>query len=187
MKNKTSLWIGIGIIILILAWTMLVFNSLINKHEAVNSQWAQVETQYERRISLIPNLVEVTKGYMQFESGLLSEITELRSGWINAKTTDEQINVANNLDSAISRLLVVYENYPELKSIDAVRSLMDELSGTENRIAVERQRYNLAVKDYNIAIKTFPNMILTNMLGYDEIKYYESKTGAEDVPNIDIY
>ncbi|MGV8151036.1 MAG: LemA family protein [Candidatus Woesearchaeota archaeon] len=187
MKTNRSLWIGIIVLVLILLWFVVAFNSLVKKEETVNGQWAQVETQYQRRIDLIPNLVEVTKGYMQFESELLENITALRSGWINANTPDEKIVAANDLDSAISRLLVVYENYPELKSVDAVRSLMDELSGTENRISVERQRYNDAVREYNIGIKTFPNVIIAGVLDYDSMPYYESLQGSEDAPKTQIY
>lgn len=187
MKNNKSVWISIIVVVLILLWFILAFNSLIKKDESVKTQWAQVQTQYQRRIDLIPNLVEATKDYIQFESALLQNITSLRSQWMNAKTTEEQVDASNKLDSALSRLLIVYENYPELQSIEALRALMDELSGTENRIAVERQRYNLAVKEYNIGIKTFPNVIVSGILGYDNKQYYESVNGAENAPNVDIY
>lgn len=187
MKNNKYLWMIIVIIVLITLWIILAFNSLVKKEENVKGQWAQVETQYQRRIDLIPNLVETTKGYMQFESNLLENITALRSQWMSAKDTDEKINAASSLDSAISRLLIVYENYPELQSIETVRSLMDELSGTENRISVERQRYNDAVRVYNVGIKTFPNVIVAGILGYDNKPYYESMDGAESAPEVDIY
>lgn len=187
MKNNKYLWTILIVIILIVLWFVVAFNSLVKKSESVDNQWAQVETQYQRRIDLIPNLVLTTSGYMQFESDLLTNITALRSGWINANTPDEKIVTANELDSAISRLLVVYENYPELRSIEAVRSLMDEVSGTENRISVERQRYNEAVKEYNVGIKVFPNVIVAGILGYDNKQYYESTSGSEIAPTTQIY
>lgn len=189
MKTKKihkSVWIILGIIVLLALWMIFAFNSFVSKQEKVRGQWAQVETQYQRRIDLIPNLVETTKGYMQFESELMTNITELRSGWINANTPDEKMIAANELDFAISRLLMVYENYPELKSISAVSSLMDELSGTENRISVERQRYNEAVRTYNVAIKKFPNSILAGMFGFNNALYYESVTGSETAPKVQI-
>jgi LemA protein len=124
---------------------------------------------------------------MQFESGLLENITALRSEWINANGPDEKIAAANDLDSAISRLLVVYENYPELKAVETVRSLMDEVSGTENRISVERQRYNDAVRGYNVGIKTFPNVIIAAILGYDDKTYYESNGDSENAPKTQLY
>ncbi|GIU69330.1 MAG: hypothetical protein KatS3mg002_0566 [Candidatus Woesearchaeota archaeon] len=186
MKTNKYLWAALVLLVLILLWATITFNSLVKKEENVNNQWAQVETQYQRRIDLIPNLVETTKGYIQFESNLLENITVLRSGWINANSPDEKITAASELDSAISRLLLVYENYPELKSIEAVRSLMDEVSGTENRISVERQRYNNAVKDYNVYVKTFPNSIIATMLGYKTKAYYESIDGANTAPKIQI-
>lgn len=187
MKPNKYPWIIIVIIVLIALWAMLAFNSLVKKEENVKGQWAQVETQYQRRIDLIPNLVDTTKGYMQFESDLLENITALRSRWMDAEDTDEKINAANSLDSAISRLLIVYENYPELQSIESLRGLMDEISGTENRISVERQRYNDAVRAYNVGIKTFPNAIIAGILGYDNKPYYESMDGAENAPEVNIY
>jgi LemA protein len=185
-NTNKSLWIILGVIIILALWFVLASNSFVIKEENVKGQWAQVEAQYQRRIDLIPNLVETTKGYMQFESELMTNITALRSGWINANTPDEKITAANGLDSAISRLLVVYENYPELRSIAAISSLMDELSGTENRISVERQRYNDAVRKYNVAVKTFPNSVAAGILGYVAQPYYESMEGSEIAPKVQI-
>jgi LemA protein len=123
---------------------------------------------------------------MQFEKSLLEEITSLRSQWMSATTIEDKVNYGNALDSALGRLLAVYENYPELKSIEAVASLMDELAGTENRIAVERSRYNDAVRNYNTAIKVFPSNVLANMFGFEEKSYFQSQEGAETAPTVDL-
>jgi LemA protein len=188
MKSKDFI-IGLIIVlfVFVIVWFFATYNSFILKDEAVKNQWAQVETQYQRRIDLIPNLVSTTKGFLQFESTLLQNITALRTQWMDAKSTEDKIDASNKLDSAISRLLVTYENYPELKSVEVVKSLMDELAGTENRISVERKRYNDVVNEYNVAVKTFPSNIVADWTGHKEKKYYESVQGAEQAPVVKIY
>ncbi len=162
-------------------WT---YNNLVSLDQGVKSAWAQVQTQYQRRIDLIPNLVNTVKGYFQFESGLLTNVTALRSQWLNSPTLNDQVQAGSALDSALNRLLVVYENYPQLQAITAVSGLMDELAGTENRIAVERMRFNLAVQDYNTAIHSIPSNLVAGSLGFTEKSYYQSALGADNVPTV---
>lgn len=179
----TQPWfIAVAVVAVLGLWAAATYNGLVGQEQSVAAQWAQVETQYQRRFDLIPNLVNTVKQYEQFESSLLTDITSLRSQWTSATTVDEKVAVGSATDSAISRLLLVYENYPELKSISAVSSLMDELAGTENRISVERMRYNDAVQSYNTAVKTFPTNLLANAFGFSQKAYFTSATGAETAP-----
>jgi len=175
-------FIAIAVIAIIGLWLVATYNGLVGLDQSVNAQWAQVQAQYQRRFDLIPNLVNTVRNYQQFEASLLQNITALRSQWASAATVDQKIAVANQWDSAIARLLVVYENYPELKTITAVSNLMDELAGTENRIAVERMRYNDAVRSYNTAIKVFPTNMLANAFGFTEKAYFAAAPGAETAP-----
>ena len=180
-------WVWVLAILVILAiWLWGSYNNFVVLSQNIDNQWAKVEVQYQRRIDLIPNLVSTAKGYMQFEKSLLDDITSLRSRWMSATTVEDKVNYGNALDSALGRLLVTYENYPDLKSIQAVSSLMDELAGTENRIAVERSRYNDMVRDYNTATKVFPSNILANMFGFKERTYFQATQGAETVPQVNL-
>ncbi len=180
-------WVWILVIILILIfWVWGSYNNFIVLTQNIENQWAKVETQYQRRIDLIPNLVNTAKGYMQFEKSLLEEITSLRSQWMGAVTTEDKVKFGNALDSALGRLIVTVENYPELKTDRTILNLMDELAGTENRIAVERSRYNDMVRSYNTAIKVFPSNILANMFGFGERSYFQAQEGAEIAPTINL-
>ena len=183
--SKPWFWV-IVVVAVIALWIVGSYNSFITMSQSIDNQWAQVETQYQRRIDLIPNLVNTAKGYMQFEQSLLTEITTLRSQWMSTTDVNDQVNIGNALDSALGRLIAVYENYPQLQSIQAVSSLMDELAGTENRIAVERKRYNDQVRQYNTAVLVFPSNILASMFGFKQRPYFESQEGAEIVPTVDI-
>ena len=179
----TQPWfIAVAVVAVLGLWAVATYNGLVGLDQSVAAQWAQVETQYQRRYDLIPNLVNTVRQYEQFEAGLLTNLTSLRSQWSAAKTVDEKVAVGSATDSAISRLLLVYENYPELKSITAVSNLMDELAGTENRVSVERMRYNTAVQSYNTAIKTFPTNLLANAFGFTQKAYFTSVAGAETAP-----
>lgn len=175
-------FIALVVVAVLGIWLIATYNSLVGLEQAVAGQWAQVESQYQRRYDLIPNLVNTVKNYQQFEASLLTELTTLRSQWAAARTVSEQIDIGTATDSAIARLLLVYENYPELKTITAVSNLMDELAGTENRIAVERMRYNDAVRGYNTAIKIFPTNMIANAYGFTEKAYFQSAEGAETAP-----
>ena len=183
--SKPWFWV-IVVVAVIALWIVGSYNSFITMSQSIDNQWAQVEVQYQRRIDLIPNLVNTAKGYMQFEQSLLTEITELRSQWMSTTDVNDQVNIGNALDSALGRLIAVYENYPQLQSIQAVSSLMDELAGTENRIAVERKRYNDQVRQYNTAVLVFPSNIIAGMFGFKQRSYFESQEGAEIAPTVDI-
>jgi len=167
-------------------WFIGTYNSLVTLNQAVDNQWAQVQTQYQRRIDLIPNLVNTAKGYMQFEKSLLEQITSLRSQWMGAATVDDKVNYGSSLDTALGRLLAVFESYPNLKSDTAIAGLMDELAGTENRIAVERMRFNDRVKDYDTAIKLFPTNVIAGMFGFAERPYFQAQPGSEIVPTVNL-
>jgi LemA protein len=167
--------------IIVVAWIILAFNGMVTAEQSVESQWAQVENQYQRKIDLIPNLVNVTSQYTQFEKGVLENITSLRTQWLNALTSTERVNTSIALDGQLNALVLAYysaENYPTLSSIPLVAGLMDELAGTENRIAVERLRYNEEVRDYNTRIKKFPNSLIAGMGGFDERPYYDPISGG---------
>jgi LemA protein len=173
-------------LILILGLSLAgVYNSLVTRSQSVDSQWAQVQTQYQRRFDLIPNLVNSVKGIMAQEQAVFLAIAEARTRYAGATTPQEKTEAANEVESALARLLVIMENYPQLRSVEAVTTLMDELAGTENRIAVERGRYNTEVRDYNTAIKRFPTVMVAGLFGFDQRAYFESFPGADQPPKVD--
>ena len=186
MKKNLWIWIGIPIAIILLGvfWYIGTYNSLIKMNEEANNKWAQVETQYQRRVDLIPNLVSTVKGAAGFEQATLTEITKLRSQWQTAPDANKRIETANQIENALSRLLLVAENYPQLTATQNFRSLQDELANTENKVAVERGRYNEAVRNFNARIKTFPSSIVAGNLGYTDKTYFEAKQGAENAPEV---
>ena len=175
--------IAIGILV-IGGWIVAMYNSFVTLDLAVDGQWAQVETQYQRRIDLIPNLVNTVEKYIEFEGGILQNITKLRSQWTASATVDDRVRASGQLDSAISRLLLVVENYPNLKADQGFSELRDELAGTENRIAVERMRFNDKVRTFNTAIRVFPNNLFASMFGYGARPFFESQAGAEVAPTV---
>jgi LemA protein len=182
------LW-GIGAVVIVLffvvLWFIGTYNALVNLEGQVNNKWAQVETQYQRRVDLIPNLVSTVKGAANFETSTLEEITRLRSQWQTASTPEQQVATANQIESALSRLLLVAENYPDLKATQNFLALQDELANTENKVAVERGRYNDAVAVYNIRIKTFPTNFVAGLFGFAGRTYFEATTpGAENAPEV---
>ena len=157
----------------------------MSKHETLSAKWAQVENQLQRRNDLIPNLVNTVKGYAAHEKTVFEDITKARSQWANANTLDDKVKAASNTDSALARLMVVVENYPTLKADQTFLQLMDELSGTENRIAVERMRYNGAVQDYNITVRSFPGNVVAGMFGYKPAtSYFKAEEKANSVPEV---
>jgi LemA protein len=187
LKKLLPVLLGLGAIVVILALSLMGFyNQLVTKSEGVDNQWAQVETQYQRRFDLIPNLVSSVEGIMEQEQEVFGAIAEARTRYSGAATTDEKAEAATGLESALGRLLVIIENYPELRSSENVMALMDELAGTENRISVERGRYNDLVKDYNVIIKRFPAVLIAGMFGFDERAFFEAAEGAETAPKVDI-
>ena len=186
MKKGLSLLIPIIAVVLIVGgYFVSTYNRLVKANEEVDVMWAQVESQYQRRFDLIENLVESVKGAMAQETEVFSKIAEARTRYSSAGTTDEKAQAVNGVESSLSRLLVIMENYPELNSLDTVKTLMSQIEGTENRIAVERQRYNDQVKVFNSDIKTVPTKWFASMFGMKERAYYESAEGAENAPKID--
>jgi LemA protein len=170
------------------------YNGAQSKDENVKRLSADVDAQLQRRYDLIPNLVESVKGYMQFESELLQNVTKLRTDWQRADTVNERVETSNQLESALSKIILVYESYPDLKSDAQVTRLMDELAGTENRIAVARTYYNDGVRDYNTHLRTFPNNMFNedgflgaSAWGLQPYPPYEATAGAQtNVPQVDL-
>ena len=186
MKKLALILGALGLIIILGVVSVIGFyNSLVSKSQAIDSQWAQVEAQYQRRFDLIPNLVNSVKGIFEQEQKIFGEIAEARTRYAGAKTVDEKAIAASELEGELARLLVIIESYPELKSDAAVVSLMDELAGTENRIAVERRRFNDLVKAYNTSIKRFPGNIIAPMFGFSEREYFKAAEGAEAAPSVE--
>jgi len=161
------------------------YNTFVGQEESIKAQWAQVENQLQRRNDLIPNLVETTKGVAQQERDVFGQIAESRARLAGARTPQETIQAANEQSSALARLLVVMENYPQLRSNETFNRLMDELAGTENRIAVERMRYNERVQEYNTARRQFPSNITASVFGFSEYPLFDAPPGAEVVPKVD--
>jgi LemA protein len=161
------------------------YNKFTTQEEAINAQWAQVQNQLQRRNDLIPNLVETVKGYATHEESVYKDIADSRSRLLAAKSPEETIQAANQQTTALGRLLAVVENYPQLKANEQFNRLMDELSGTENRIAVERMRYNERVQEYNTQRRKFPSNLTAKMFGFKEHPYFEAPPAAQTVPKVD--
>jgi LemA protein len=160
------------------------YNKYVGMDQAVQSQWAQVQNQLQRRNDLIPNLVETVKGYAAHEEGVFKDVADSRSRLLAAKTPEETMQAANQQTSALGRLLAISENYPQLKANEQFNRLMDELSGTENRIAVERMRYNERVQEYNTATKQFPANVTAKMFGFKEHAFFQVPPEATQVPKV---
>jgi LemA protein len=170
------------------------YNTLVSLEEKVNSAWSQVENQYQRRADLIPNLVKTVEGAADFEKSVLTEVTEMRSRVGQTKITADDLNdpekfakyqkAQDNLSSALSRLLVVTENYPQLKSNESFLQLQSQLEGTENRIAVERKKFNEAVQEYNTSARSFPTLIMAKIFGFKEKQYFKGKEGSDQAPDV---
>ncbi|MBA7676127.1 Protein LemA [subsurface metagenome] len=187
-KGLKTLLIIVGIIILIIvipySYIKGTYNSLVTMDESVKGAWAQVENQLQRRYDLIPNYVETVKGYAAHEKEVFVKVTEARSKVAGAGSINEKIQANNQLSSALSRLLVVVERYPELKANTNFIRLQDELAGTENRIAVERRRFNETVKVYNIKIRTFPTNIMAGMFGFEKATFFEVPKERQEAPKV---
>jgi LemA protein len=187
-KGLKTLLIIVGIIILIIvipySYIKGTYNSLVTMDESVKGAWAQVENQLQRRYDLIPNYVETVKGYAAHEKEVFVKVTEARSKVAGAGSINEKIQANNQLSSALSRLLVVVERYPELKANTNFIRLQDELAGTENRIAVERRRFNETVKVYNIKIRTFPTNIMAGMFGFEKATFFKVPKERQEAPKV---
>jgi len=180
--------------VVLVLWIFSSYNGLVNKEEAVNSQWATVESQYQRRMDLIPNLVNTVKGYADFVQETLTKVIEARSNATAVKIdptnlTPERLQqfqqAQEGVTSALSRLLVVVEKYPDLKANQNFLDLQSQLEGTENRIAVERKRFNDVVNTYNSSVRTFPGVVVAKITGFERKGYFESAEGAEKAPTVD--
>ncbi|MCM8790327.1 MAG: LemA family protein [Candidatus Omnitrophica bacterium] len=176
----------VAVIVVLAAFTIVgIYNGIVSKHETITAKWAQVENQLQRRNDLIPNLVNSVKGYAAHEKTVFADVTKARSQWASATTIDAKVRAASGMDSALARLIAVAENYPQLKADNTFLKLMDELSGAENRIAVERMRYNEAVKDYNISVRLFPGNIVAAMFGFrPATEYFRAEEKARGVPEV---
>jgi LemA protein len=192
MNNK---WIVpgvlIGIVLIVVIWAWSGFNSLVRTDEELSKSWANVETAYQRRADLIPNLVNTVKGYADFEKSTLLEVTNARASATQIKVDPSNPEsfkkfeaAQNQVSSSLSKLLVVVEKYPDLKANQSFLNLQTQLEGTENRISVERRKYNEAVQSYNVNIRRFPRNILASMFGFDKKPYFESKAGSENAPEV---
>jgi LemA protein len=161
------------------------YNRFTTYEEAIKAQWGQVENQLQRRSDLIPNLVETVKGFAQQEKDVIQSVTEARAKMAGATTPEERIAAANAESSALARLLVVVENYPQLKSNETFRQLMDELAGTENRLATERMRYNERIQEYNTLRRRFPSNVTAKIFGFKEYPYFDAPESATAAPRVD--
>ena len=196
MSTGNKIWIGIGILVLIIVlWFVGAYNGLIRSSTEVDESFANIETQYQRRADLIPNLVESVQGAVNFEKETQTEIAALRTGAVaardalkNAKTQQEKLAAMRQIDSAASTfsgLNINVENYPQLKATENFLNLQAQLEGTENRVAVARNRYNDKVKVFNVKIRRIPTVIIANMLGFEKQPFFESQPGTQDVPKVD--
>lgn len=188
MRKISPLWIILGCIVLVLLWAVSSYNGLITAKGGVDNAWAQVETQYQRRIDLVPNLVSTVKGSAKFEQETFTEITQARSSWAQSKSIGDrggEIQAASGFDSALSRLIVTVEAYPQLQATQAFRDLMTQLEGTENRVATARKDYNDAVFAYNVRVQRFPGVLAAKLFGFTSEKSFEAVEGADKAPVVD--
>jgi LemA protein len=179
--KKIVIW---GVVALLVLWVIFSFNSLITQDKAVTAQWAQVENQLQRRFDLIPSLVETVRGVTKQEITVFSAISEARKKYAGSTNSDDKAQAASQYESAVSRLLVITENYPVLQSSQSFRDLMTSLEGTENRIAVERMKYNQMVQTFDTSISKFPAMFIAKLFGFGEKAYFKVDDSAKENPQI---
>lgn len=186
MSKKTTIIVAIVAVIAVIALMVISgYNSLVSKEESVDTAYSNVSVMLERRADLIPNLVNTVKGYMEHETEVIENVTTARENLLGAKNIDEQMEANDQLTASLDALMVVVENYPELKASENFIQLSDELAGTENRISTARKDYNDEVKSYNTAIKKFPTNILASMFGFEQKEYFEAKESATEVPEVE--
>lgn len=183
-RNK-KLVIVLGILVLIVFYFGGKYNSFVRQNESIDSQWAQVENQFQRRFDLIPNIVATVQGVAKQEQKVFGDIAEARTRYSGATTPNAKAEAATQVEGALGRLLVIAENYPVLQSSQAYRDLIVSLEGTENRISVERMKYNDLVRILNTNVKTFPSSIVASIFGVDERSYFEVVEGGEVAPKVD--
>ena len=185
--SKTWIVGGVAIALVLIVGVMAVgqYNGLVQERERVDASWAQVENVLQRRADLIPNLVETVRGYAAHEQEIFTAVADARSRLLAAGSPGEAAEASGALDSALGRLLVIAENYPQLRASEQFTRLQDELAGTENRIAVERRRYNEVVREYNGSVRTFPKNLFAGMFGFEAREYFEAEPSAQEVPQVD--
>ncbi len=184
-KRYVGIGIAVAVIVVFVIMIMSSYNGFVSAEENVDQSYAQIETQLQRRLDLIPNLVNTVKGYASHEEEVLTEISNARARLAGATSPEETATADAELTSALSRLLVIVENYPTLKADRQFTQLMDELAGTENRIAVARKDYNDQVAVFNKKVKSFPGVIVANITGFDEKEYYQADPSAQNAPQVD--
>lgn len=193
MKNK-KMWIVVGIIAVIVVWAISAYNGLVSKETTVEEAWANVETVYQRRSDLIPNLVNTVKGYASHEAETLEAVTAARSAATSitvdpSTATPEEMEqwmaAQDEVGRALGRLIAISESYPDLKASTNFRDLQAQLEGTENRISTERRKYNEAVKKYNVKIRRFPTNLIASMFGFERKAMFEASEGAEVAPVVE--
>ncbi|MCA1822848.1 MAG: LemA family protein [Mycobacteriales bacterium] len=179
---------GIVLLIVLLAYGGLKgsYNTLVRKDQAVDTQFANVEVQLQRRYDLVPNLVSAVRAALKQEQTVFGEIAEARTRYAGATSTEGRVKASNDLEGALARLLVIVEQYPQLRSNDTIRDLMVQLEGTENRIAQERRDYNATVNDYNLAVRTFPRNLIAGMFGFHRRTPFAATAGAGTAPRVDL-
>jgi len=178
----------IGLLVILGFWIVSAYNGLVGMDVKIDEAWSQVQVQYQRRYDLIPNLVETVKGVANFEKETYEAVTKARSAWaesMNSGTRGDQIQAAGNVESALARLLVTVENYPQLRANENFSTLQAQLEGTENRIAVSRQDYNTVVTPYNEKIRKVPTNMIALLFGFDKEDFFEGKEGSEDAVPVD--
>ncbi len=188
MSTTNKVLLGIlGVVVLLGLWFMSSYNGFVGREESVKTAWSQVETQYQRRFDLIPNLAESVKGVLKQEQDVFGTIAKARSSYAAAPSgSNEKVAAANQLEGGLSRLLVIMENYPQLKSSETVQSLMTQLEGTENRVSVARERYNESVEDYNVSVRRFPGKMIASIFGFSEKTRFEAVKEAANAPKVDL-
>lgn len=186
MKKSTIVIIAVvAILLIIIMGIVSSYNGLVGLSEEVDNKFSTIDTMLQRRADLIPNLVNTVKGYTNQEQSVIDSVTEARAKLSGATTVEDKANANQELTNALNNLLVIVENYPDLKSSENFINLQDELAGTENRIATARKDYNDAVKKYNSKIKRFPTNIISSMFSFEEKEYFQAKEGSEGVPTVD--
>lgn len=187
MKALVSIGAGILAFIIVLSMFAGTYNGLVSKSAQVDGAWAEVEAQYQRRFDLVPNLVGATKGALGQEQKVFGDIAEARTHYAGtAPGSNERVQATVQYESALARLMVIVEAYPQLRSLDTVNRLMDELAGTENRVLIARNRYNVEVKEYNVQVTSFPAFIFARMYGFEARDYFQPDEGAQNAPTVDL-
>lgn len=174
----------IGLLVLVGVYLFWLYNSLVRSKTRVEEAWSQIDVQLKRRVDLIPNLVETVKGYAKHEKGLFENVTKARSALLAAKTVKESGEADNMLTGALKSLFAVAENYPELKASENFKGLQSDLTDTEDKVAYARQFYNGNVRDFNITIKSFPNVLLASVLGFKEAEFFEAEAAEREKPEV---